>query len=54
MKLLHVTEMHLNETYEKVCRDKHLSDAFPVQNGLKKGDALLSLRLLLAWLALRL
>jgi hypothetical protein len=27
-----------NETYSKVC--KHLSDSFPIQNGLKQGDAL--------------
>jgi hypothetical protein len=31
--------MCLNETYSKVCIDKYLSDNFPVQNGLKQGDA---------------
>jgi hypothetical protein len=33
-------EMCLNETYSKVRRGKHLSDSFPIQNGLKQGDAL--------------
>jgi hypothetical protein len=32
--------MCLNETYSKVCIGKRLSDNFPVQNGLKQGDAL--------------
>jgi hypothetical protein len=32
--------MRLNETYSKVCIDKHLSYRFPIQNGLKQGDAL--------------
>jgi hypothetical protein len=32
--------MCLNKTYNKVRIDKHLSDNFPVQNGLKQGDAL--------------
>jgi hypothetical protein len=32
--------MRLNETYTKVRIGKHLSDTFPVQNGLKQGDAL--------------
>jgi hypothetical protein len=30
----------LNETYSKVRIGKHLSDSFPIQNGLKQGDAL--------------
>jgi hypothetical protein len=34
--------MHLNKTYSKVCRGKHLSDAFPIKNGLKQ-NALLTL-----------
>jgi hypothetical protein len=29
-----------NETYSKARIGKNLSDAFPVQNGLKQGDAL--------------
>jgi hypothetical protein len=33
-------KMCLNETYSKVCIGKHLSDSFPIQNGLKQGDAL--------------
>jgi hypothetical protein len=32
--------MCLNETYSLVRRGKHLSDRFPIQNGLKQGDAL--------------
>jgi hypothetical protein len=32
--------MCLNETYSKVSIGKHLSDSFPIQNGLKQGDAL--------------
>jgi hypothetical protein len=27
-------------SYSKVCIGKHLSDKFPIQNGLKQGDAL--------------
>jgi hypothetical protein len=30
----------LNETYSKVRIGKHLSGSFPIQNGLKQGDAL--------------
>jgi hypothetical protein len=32
--------MCLNETYSKVRIGKHLSDSFPIQNGLNKGDAI--------------
>jgi hypothetical protein len=32
--------MQLNETYSKINAGKHLSDAFPIQNGLKQGNAL--------------
>jgi hypothetical protein len=32
--------MCLNETYSNVHIGKHLSDSFPIQNGLKQGDAL--------------
>jgi hypothetical protein len=32
--------MCLKETYSKVGTGKHLSDNFPIQNGLKQGDAL--------------
>jgi hypothetical protein len=35
--------MCLNETYSRVCIGKNLSDKFPIQNGLKQGDALSSL-----------
>jgi len=30
--------MCLNETSNKVCVGKNLSDALPIQNGLKQGD----------------
>jgi hypothetical protein len=33
----------LNETYSKIRVPKHLSHAFPIQNGLRQGDALLPL-----------
>jgi len=36
MKLVRLIEKCFNEIYSKVCIDnKHLSDAFPIQNGLK-------------------
>jgi hypothetical protein len=35
--------MCLNETYSEVCVGKLLSDKFPIWNGLKQGDGLLSL-----------
>jgi hypothetical protein len=40
MKLVTFIKMCLNETYSKVRIGKHLSDSFPIQNGLKQGDAL--------------
>jgi hypothetical protein len=43
MKLVRLIKMCLNETYSKVRIGKYLSDTFPVQNGLKQGDALTSL-----------
>jgi hypothetical protein len=30
----------MNETYNRVHEGKHLSDMFPIKNGLKQGDAL--------------
>jgi hypothetical protein len=39
-KLVRQMKMCLNETYSKVRVRKHMSDAFPVQNGLKQGDSL--------------
>jgi hypothetical protein len=39
-KLVRLTKMCLNETYSKVHMGKLLSDTFPIQNGLKQGDAL--------------
>jgi len=32
--------MCLNETYNRVCVGKNLSDMFPIRNGLKQRDAL--------------
>jgi hypothetical protein len=43
MKLVRLITMCLNETYSKVLTGKHLSISFPIQNGLKEGDALSSL-----------
>jgi hypothetical protein len=40
VKLIRLIKMCLNETYSKVRIGKHLSDSFPIQNGLKQGDAL--------------
>jgi hypothetical protein len=39
-KLVSLIKMRLNETYIKVRVGKLLSDKFPIQNGLKQGDAL--------------
>ena len=40
MKTVRLIQMCLNETYSSVRVGKHLSDMFPIKNGLKKGDAL--------------
>jgi hypothetical protein len=39
MKPVRLIKMCLNETHRKVRVGKHLSDNFPIQNGLKQGDA---------------
>jgi hypothetical protein len=39
-KLVRLIKMCLNETHSKVLIGKLLSDKFPIQNGLKQGDAL--------------
>jgi sorting nexin-29 len=39
-KLVRLIKMCLNETFSKVRVGKLLSDTFPIQNGLKQGDAL--------------
>jgi hypothetical protein len=36
-------KMCLIETYSKVRIGKHFSEGFPIENGLKQGDALSSL-----------
>jgi hypothetical protein len=43
MKLVRLIKMCLSETYSKARIGKHLSGRFPIQNGLKQGDALLPL-----------
>jgi hypothetical protein len=43
MKLSRLIKICLNETYSRVHTGKNLSDAFPIQNDLKQGDALLLL-----------
>jgi hypothetical protein len=40
MKLVRLIKMCLNEAYYKVRICKHLTDSFPIRNGLKQGDAL--------------
>jgi hypothetical protein len=40
MKLGRLVKMCLNETYSRVWVGKHLSDTFPIKNGLKQADAL--------------
>jgi hypothetical protein len=42
-KLVRLIKMCLNETFSKVHIGKLLYDKFPIQNGLKQGDALLPL-----------
>jgi hypothetical protein len=39
-KLVGLIQMCLNETYSTVLIGKYQSEKFPVQNGLKQGDAL--------------
>ena len=43
MKLIRLIKMCLNETCSRVRIGKHLSDMFPINNGLIQGDALLRL-----------
>jgi hypothetical protein len=45
MKLVRLIIRCLNETYCIVHIGKHLSDSFPIQNGLKQRDALLCFRI---------
>jgi hypothetical protein len=40
MKKVRFIKMCLNETCSKIHVGKHMSDIFPIQNGLKQGDAL--------------
>jgi hypothetical protein len=43
MIMFTLIKLCLNEAYIKVCTGKRLSDMFPIQIGLKEGDALLPL-----------
>jgi hypothetical protein len=43
MKLVSLIKMFLDEICSRVWVGKHVSDTFPVRNGLKHGDALLLL-----------
>jgi hypothetical protein len=36
MKLVRLIKMCLNETSSRVCVSKHISDRFPIKNGLKQ------------------
>jgi retron-type reverse transcriptase len=38
MKLIRLIKIRLNETCSQVRIGKHLSDSFPIQNGLEQGD----------------
>jgi hypothetical protein len=49
MKLVILIKMCLNETYIRVWVGKHLSDMFPMRNGLKQGDALSPLISTVLW-----
>jgi hypothetical protein len=40
MKPVRLIKMCLNEMYSKVLVGTHLSDNFPIENGLKQGNAL--------------
>ena len=40
MKLVRLIKMRLDETYSRAHVGKHLSDVFPIRNGLIQGDAL--------------
>jgi hypothetical protein len=39
MKLVRLSKIYLNEAHSKVGTGKYLPDNFPIQNGLKQGDA---------------
>jgi hypothetical protein len=40
MKVVRIVKICSKESYSKVRTGKYLSDSFPIQNGLKQGDAL--------------
>ena len=50
MKVVRPIKMRLKEIYSKVWVGKHLNDMFPIENGLRQGDALTPLLFNLALL----
>jgi hypothetical protein len=53
-KLVRLIKMCLNKTYSKIRIGKYLSDAFPIQNGLKQGDAItFNTRIIATWFGRR-
>jgi hypothetical protein len=48
-KLVGLIQMYLNETYSTLRIAKYQSVKFPIQNGLKQGDALSPLLFNFAW-----
>ena len=48
-KPVRLIKMCLSETYSRVWVGKNLSDMFPIENGLKEGDALYPLLFNFAW-----
>jgi len=41
-KLVRLIKLSLTETYSRVWVSKNVSDRFPIRNGLKQGDALIT------------
>jgi len=41
-KLVRLIKMSLTETYSRVWVGKNVSDRFPIRNGLKQGDTLIT------------
>ena len=48
MKMIRLIKLCLNETCSRVRVGKHLYDTFPINNGLKQGDASLPLLFIIA------
>jgi hypothetical protein len=52
MELVRLSKIYLNVTYTKVRIGKNMFNAYPVQKGLKQGDALIPLLLSAPWSSL--